>query len=81
MTIPNNQKELAEKINGLELVGVDATYDDGNVGVRVSGAKERIQEVANVINDKFGHYRVGDGVQEGDIYVNGQELSDVIHLA
>lgn len=80
MTVPNNQKEIAEKINQLGLVGVSATYDDGNVGVKVSGAKERIEEVANTINDHFGHYRIGDGAQEGDIFINQYELLEAINL-
>jgi hypothetical protein len=66
--IPNNQEEIASQLN--RMFGLDTVADDGNVFVR-NVVKE---EVLNRIKQEFGSVRVGDGVQEGDILINGGEL-------
>lgn len=70
----NNQDRIATSINQLELEGVEAVGDDGSVCVRVAGNRERVLEVANTINThNFDSNGIGDGVQEGSIFINGDE--------
>lgn len=80
MKIPNNQEKLVEKINKMNLYGVDAVFDDGSVFVRVSGTKERIWDVAKFVEAMFPEsISVGDGAQDGDIFINNDELSDAVN--
>lgn len=72
----NNQDQVANRINAM-VVGrgweVEAVGDDGNVCVQIKGDRTHVIDMAKRINDAYGHYRVGDGVQEGTIFVNGED--------
>lgn len=70
----NNQDRIAAKINRLELDGVEAVGDDGSVCIEVVGDRDRVVQVARIINDlDFDANGVGDGVQEGVLWINGRE--------
>lgn len=84
MKVINNQDKVAQKINELKLEGVEAVGDDGSVCIQVSGNESRVKEVASIINEKFGNLSIGDGVQEGDLFINAddcnihEELGDLL---
>ena len=71
--IPNNQDQIASRINAQYLKGVHAIPDDGSVIVEVKGDEERVQEVAAILYEQFGDRRIGDGVQEGSLWINADE--------
>lgn len=74
----NNADKVAERVNKmfLEGHGVEAIADDGNVCVQISGTVAAVIMAARSICDKFGHLRIGDGAQEGEIWING-ETADI----
>ena len=76
-----NQDKVADKINKFKLVGVDAIGDDGSVCVQINGDKNRVVEVANIIFDKVGDITTTDGVQDGEIWINGNDcnIHDDLH--
>lgn len=83
----NNQDKIAKKINNLNLEGVIAVGDDGSVCVEVKGDKAYTKEVAEKIDSyQFDNQGVGDGVQEGGLWINNYEqkihgeLYDVMYL-
>lgn len=86
MNVPNNdEKVLAEMREHLArngFSGVTFWADDGSVGIEVEGSAEYTQKVAASINDKFGHLRIGDGVQEGEIIVVNykKKINDVVEV-
>ena len=51
----NNLNLIANRINGLNLIGVRVVEDDGSVIVNIIGALDRVREVANIIHEQIGH--------------------------
>jgi len=77
--IPNNDQKIADIVNKIGLEGVEAVGDDGSVCIKVSGSKERVEEVARIISEdpkvqKASANGIGDGGQEGDLWINNYEL-------
>ena len=67
-SIPNNEVSLAQKIHSE--FGVDTWYDDGSVGTKGKISRELEEK----IRSKYSGTRVGDGVQEGSIWVNDNDI-------
>jgi len=66
----NNQDRIASRINELNLTGVEAVGDDGNVCVGVVGTEAHTRQVAQAILSEIGDIDTGDGVQVGCICIN-----------
>lgn len=83
--VPNNQDKVANRINALGLTGVEAVGDDGSVCIQVSGSRQRVAEVAELLsnNPTINVSRVGDGAQEGTLWVNANDCNfhDELHHA
>lgn len=76
----NNVQKIVNEINNLDIWGMDAVAEDGSVCVRVTGSKARIWDVAKLIEAKFADVQsVGDGIQEGTIWINNDELSEAVN--
>lgn len=69
----NNQDRISDLVNGLNLVGVESCGDDGSVCVQVNGNESRVREVSRILseNSRINRSRIGDGVQEGSLWING----------
>lgn len=76
----NNADKVAKAINALDIKGVEAVGDDGSVCVSVKGDAYAEQRVARIIYNQIGDIDIGDGVQDGCIVINGQELGDIVYL-
>lgn len=68
--VPNNSVSVSNKVQRLVPDG-EVWDDDGNVGVRVSF--ERENEVLELLRNS-NLPKVGDGVQEGSVFVNEVEV-------
>lgn len=82
--VPHSDEAIQEIILGMKIPAVyDVVCDDGSVMVAVNGKEEDVILTAKQIDGRVGHMRVGDGIQEGDVWINGIEcdihdtLSDV----
>lgn len=69
----HNQEKIANKINALHLQGVEAVGDDGSVCVRIRGNTNQVRAIAGMILDAIGNITTTDGVQDGSIFINGEE--------
>lgn len=69
--VPNNSGRVEQLLNSLVPDNNGVWSDDGNVGVRVS--RDRENEVLELLRNS-NLPRVGDGVQEGSVWVNGEDL-------
>lgn len=72
--VPNNQDKIAKQINASNWPDVKAVGDDGNVCVDILGDKVYTKVIAELLDLKFGKIKIGDGVQEGMVWINNYEL-------
>lgn len=72
MKVPNNADKIAAKINAEfnQYMTQDAVSDDGAVIVHT---KEKLLEYTLV--KKYANRRIGDGVQEGGLFINGIQVA------
>lgn len=65
--VVNNQEQVSQELN--QRFNVQSVFDDGNVFVNNVS-----EELSEQIVNWFGSRRVGDGVQSGSLWVNGNEV-------
>jgi hypothetical protein len=68
--VPNNQEKISSEIKSKYGSAVTSTYDDGAVIIHTKDEK-----IADEIERKYSGKRIGDGVQEGGLWINGVEKS------
>jgi acylphosphatase len=75
MKVINNQDKVANLVNKLGIVGVNADGDDGSVCIQVKGDRANVIKVAKQIMNDVGDLDTGDGVQKGGMFVNGDDCN------
>lgn len=72
-SVPNNDERVAEQLESLNLEGVVRVwFDDGNVGVVVND--DQLENVVSQLRS-LNLPRVGDGFQEGGVWVSNVSRS------
>ena len=73
--VPNNDSKIERQINNIiqsnNWSDVNVCSDDGSVIISVNGGQERVNEVSSIVHSIIGNPEVGDGVQQGSVWVNG----------